>query len=104
MKPIDSIKPLPSSPAIPKPIRPVSGPPVSSSTAPPPNLLADFDRVWAKAQIDSARKIRALRPESRELVELQVTVNQLGVGTQILTQAAESVNGTIRRVQQLGAN
>jgi len=103
MKPIDSVK-LPST-VLPHP-KPVFGgahPPAPPS-APERSLLADFDRIWEKAQIESARKIRALQPGARELVELQVTVNQLGVGTQILTQAAEAANGTIRRVQQLGAN
>ena len=67
-------------------------------------LMLEFDRSWQNAQTETEKRIRALNPEARRLIQLQNTVQHLGLGAQLLTQAAEAVNGTIRRVQQLGGS
>ncbi len=103
MKPVESVKAARPSSLQAKPIRP----PVMKTPAPPAptpsTLIGELDRIWAKSHLESVRRLRALQPETRGLIDLQVTFNQLGLGTQLLAQAAEAVNSTLRKAQQLGA-
>ncbi len=76
----------------------------SATPATPQSVLLGFEQQWQRAQAESQRKLKLLAPESRSLVELQTSVNRLGFQSQLFSQAAESVNSTLRRLQQLGGN
>lgn len=75
---------------------------ISSPERPVLGILERFENEWTRAQLETRRKIRALAPEHRSLVELQRSVNELGLQTNLVAQAAEAAGSTVRRLQQLG--
>jgi hypothetical protein len=90
---------------------PVAGGVVSAHTSGTPSaggsisqFLSGFEKQWQQAQQQSLRRIRTLSPQSRPYVELQLMVNRLNLNSQLISQSAEAVNSTLRRIQQLAGN
>ena len=63
-----------------------------------------FSKSWSDAYKEGVARIQKLAPHSRELLSLQLRVNNLNLQSQMITKAAEGVTGTLRRLQQLGGS
>ena len=88
----------------PPPVKPPAPPQETSVQAPIEKVFSEFDKMWAQAHLETQKKIKSLKPENRGLLELQVSVSNLGFGTQLLAQGVECVRGSIQKVQQIGGS
>ena len=62
-----------------------------------------FEKQWLQAHNQTERRIRALDPSLRPVFELQTTVQELGLKTNLVSQLGETMSSTLRRLQQLGS-
>lgn len=69
-----------------------------------PHVLKDFNASWNEAYQKTQQAVQHLPRESRELIQVQVLVNKVGVQTQLFSQLGEAVGSTLRKIQQFGSN
>lgn len=62
-----------------------------------------FINSWGRAEEQSSKLIQTLPPDVRPLFAAQQLVQRLSLQTQFVTKIADTVTGTVRRVQQLGS-
>ena len=65
--------------------------------------LKSFVNDWEVSQRTLNNRIKGLAPENRDLINVQVSVNRLNVYTQVMTQVGETVNSSLKRLQQMGS-
>lgn len=66
-------------------------------------FLEDFVRDWSGADIRVQKEISKLPDQYKDVVKLQVLVNNLQMKSEIASKAGEAFASTVRRVQQLGS-
>lgn len=64
--------------------------------------LRQFQRDWASSIQKIQSRIKTLSPESRSLVQLQLEVHRLHLGSEFIMKASEGVSQTLKRTQQMG--
>ena len=68
------------------------------------NTFNDYINTWNASEASLEKRLKQLSPENKNLIEMQIDINNFNLKTLFLTQCAEACNGTIRRVQQMGSN
>lgn len=66
--------------------------------------LEAYLQSWENSQRRTNKAMELLPAQSRELLQLQVEVQRLGLETHVLTALGECVSSTMKRVQQSGGS
>lgn len=76
----------------------------AADKAPPAatKMLEQFVKNWEQAEQKSLAQLKTVAPQYKEFIQLQLTVNQLHLQTELMTKGAEAIGSTLRRLQQVG--
>ena len=67
-------------------------------------VFSDYIKTWNNTESSLDKRLNKLNPDNRNLIEMQIDINNFNLKTLFLTQCAEACSGTIKRVQQMGNN
>jgi len=64
--------------------------------------FSDYIKTWNSTESSLGKRLNKLSPDNKNLIEMQIDINNFNLKTLFLTQCAEACNSTIKRVQQMG--
>ncbi len=67
-------------------------------------IINNYVNLWTASEQKLRSQLKNINPESKKIIELQIEINKFNLKTLIATQCAEACSGTVKRVQQMGAN
>jgi hypothetical protein len=64
------------------------------------NMISSWNLTEAKWK----SALKTIKPENKNLIELQILANRIGMQTQLMSSVGESFAGTLRRLQQMAGS
>ena len=64
--------------------------------------FGDYIKTWNSTESSFEKRLNKLNPDNKNLIEMQIDINNFNLKTLFLTQCAEACSSTVKRVQQMG--